>query len=121
MNAVLSLESTMDELSFVLGPALIGVASVLAHPAYAFAGAAVLVAVCGTAFALHPTAAAVPAPRRAARSPSGRGCPARSTSCAWASCFSASCSVAAAPESPRSRRSWATRTRPGSSTPRWAS
>ncbi|MEB8339221.1 MFS transporter [Streptomyces endophyticus] len=60
VNAVLSLESTMDELSFVLGPALIGVASVVAHPAYAFGAAALLVAVCGTAFALHPTATAVP-------------------------------------------------------------
>ncbi|MFI7383901.1 MFS transporter [Streptomyces sp. NPDC049813] len=60
VNAVLSLESTMDELSFVLGPALIGVASVVAHPAYAFGAAALLVAVCGTGFALHPTAAAVP-------------------------------------------------------------
>ncbi|MCX4830086.1 MFS transporter [Streptomyces sp. NBC_01016] len=61
VNAVLSLESTMDELSFVLGPALIGIASVVAHPAYAFGAAALLVAVCGTAFALHPTATAVPA------------------------------------------------------------
>ncbi|MFJ8929084.1 MFS transporter [Streptomyces sp. NPDC102364] len=60
VNAVLSLESTMDELSFVLGPALIGIASVVAHPAYAFGAAALLVAVCGTAFALHPTARAVP-------------------------------------------------------------
>ncbi|MFZ3567481.1 MFS transporter [Streptomyces sp. BH097] len=60
VNAVLSLESTMDELSFVLGPALIGIASVVAHPAYAFGAAALLVAVCGAAFALHPTATAVP-------------------------------------------------------------
>ncbi|MEV5612678.1 MFS transporter [Streptomyces sp. NPDC052225] len=67
VNAVLSLESTMDELSFVLGPALIGVASVLAHPAYAFGAAALLVAGCGTAFALHPTATAVP--RAAPRGP----------------------------------------------------
>ncbi|MER5438107.1 MFS transporter [Streptomyces sp. NPDC002790] len=60
VNALLSLESTMDELSFVLGPALIGIASVVAHPAYAFGAAALLVAVCGTAFALHPSATAVP-------------------------------------------------------------
>ncbi|MEU6843251.1 MFS transporter [Streptomyces sp. NPDC046716] len=72
VDAVLSLESTMDELSFVLGPALIGVASVVAHPAYAFGAAALLVAVCGTAFALHPTATAVP---RAA--PDARTRPAR--------------------------------------------
>ncbi|MFF1376253.1 MFS transporter [Streptomyces sp. NPDC058308] len=54
-GTVLSLESTMDELSFVLGPALVGLASVAGRPAYAFGAAALLVAVCGTAFALHPT------------------------------------------------------------------
>ncbi|WP_435279474.1 MFS transporter [Streptomyces sp. 1222.5] len=56
VGAALSFESTLDEMSFVLGPALVGVAAVLAHPAYALAGAALLVAVCGSAFALHPTA-----------------------------------------------------------------
>ncbi|MFJ3810968.1 MFS transporter [Streptomyces sp. NPDC090073] len=56
VGAALSFESTLDETSFVLGPALVGVAAVLAHPAYALAGAALLVAVCGSAFALHPTA-----------------------------------------------------------------
>ncbi|MEU9477592.1 MFS transporter [Streptomyces sp. NPDC048191] len=56
VGAALSFESTLDELSFVLGPALVGVASVLAHPAYAMGGAAALVATCGSAFALHPTA-----------------------------------------------------------------
>ncbi|GAA2729363.1 MFS transporter [Streptomyces nogalater] len=55
VGAALSLESTLDELSFVLGPALVGLAAVLAHPAYAMAAAALLVAACGTAFALHPT------------------------------------------------------------------
>jgi MFS family permease len=72
VNAVLSLESTMDELSFVLGPALIGVTSVVAHPAYAFGAAALLVALCGTGFALHPTAAAVPRAAADAR-PRARG------------------------------------------------
>ncbi|WP_037858608.1 MFS transporter [Streptomyces sp. NRRL S-340] len=66
VGAALSFESTLDEISFVLGPALVGLASVLAHPAYALGAAAVLVAVCGTGFALHPTAAATgPADRRA--------------------------------------------------------
>ncbi|MFD4629244.1 MFS transporter [Streptomyces sp. NPDC058284] len=55
VGTVLSLESTMDELSFVLGPALVGLASVAGHPEYAFGAAALLVAGCGTAFALHPT------------------------------------------------------------------
>ncbi|MFJ5029220.1 MFS transporter [Streptomyces sp. NPDC088560] len=58
VDAALSFESTLDEMSFVLGPALVGLTSVLAHPAYAMGGAAALVAICGTAFALHPTASA---------------------------------------------------------------
>ncbi|WPO70620.1 MFS transporter [Streptomyces sp. KN37] len=66
-NTVLSLESTMDELSFVLGPALVGLAAVAGHPAYAFGMAALLVVGCGTAFALHPTGRT--ARRGAAREP----------------------------------------------------
>ncbi|MGV9350107.1 MFS transporter [Streptomyces spiralis] len=66
----LSFESTLDEISFVLGPALVGLASVLAHPAYALGAAALLVGVCGTGFALHPTAAAT---RRAAGPRPGPG------------------------------------------------
>ncbi|MFD3544856.1 MFS transporter [Streptomyces sp. NPDC058655] len=57
VGAVHSLEGTLDEVSFVLGPALVGLASIVAHPAIALGGAAVLVAVFGTAYALHPTAA----------------------------------------------------------------
>ncbi|MFF1700944.1 MFS transporter [Streptomyces sp. NPDC058252] len=68
VNAALSLESTLDEISFVLGPALVGVAAVLAHPAYALGGAALLAAVCGSGFALHPTATATH-PRGAATHP----------------------------------------------------
>ncbi|MGW8763048.1 MFS transporter [Streptomyces sp. NPDC055815] len=58
VGAVLSFEGTLDEVSFVLGPALVGLAAALAHPAAALLLAALLLAVCGTAFALHPTAAA---------------------------------------------------------------
>lgn len=58
VGAALSFESTLDEISFVLGPALVGLAAVTAHPAYALGGAAVLVATCGTGFALHRTAVA---------------------------------------------------------------
>ncbi|MFD7558379.1 MFS transporter [Streptomyces sp. NPDC059835] len=68
IGAVHSIEGTMDEVSFVIGPALVGLAALVAHPAVALGGAAALVAVFGTAFALHPTAAAVaggPAPERA--------------------------------------------------------
>uniref|UniRef100_UPI0034DE2307 MFS transporter n=1 Tax=Streptomyces flavofungini TaxID=68200 RepID=UPI0034DE2307 len=71
-GTVLSLESTMDELSFVLGPALVGLASVAAHPAWAFAAAALLVAVCGTGFALHPTARTAGAGPRAPRARGAR-------------------------------------------------
>ncbi|WP_063757779.1 MFS transporter [Streptomyces fulvoviolaceus] len=70
----LSFESTLDEISFVLGPALVGLAAVLAHPAYALGAAAILVALCGSGFALHPTATetrprsvATPTPRRTGR------------------------------------------------------
>ncbi|MFF4252475.1 MFS transporter [Streptomyces sp. NPDC001663] len=62
IGTALSFESTLDEISFVLGPALVGLAAVLADPAFAMAAAAVLVAVCGTGFALHPTAGSTPPP-----------------------------------------------------------
>ncbi|MCX2184767.1 MFS transporter [Streptomyces sp. SKN60] len=54
---VLSFEGTLDEVSFVLGPALVGLAATVAHPAAALLTAAALLAGCGTAFALHPSAA----------------------------------------------------------------
>ncbi|MGA4838937.1 MFS transporter [Streptomyces sp. G45] len=76
VHTALSLESTMDELSFVVGPALVGLAAVAGHPAYAFGAAAALVAVCGTGFALHPTARAAGA-ARPAPAPRARGARAR--------------------------------------------
>ncbi|MFG2642140.1 MFS transporter [Streptomyces sp. NPDC048370] len=57
VGTVLSFEGTLDEVSFVLGPALVGLAAALAHPAAALLTAAALLAICGTAFALHPSAA----------------------------------------------------------------
>ncbi|MEW1927781.1 MFS transporter [Streptomyces sp. NPDC088360] len=77
VNTVLSLESTMDELSFVLGPAFVGLAAVAGHPAYAFGAAALLVAVCGSGFALHPTGRTVRAPRAADREAEDRAARAR--------------------------------------------
>ncbi|MGW4753283.1 MFS transporter [Streptomyces chartreusis] len=75
VGAALSFESTLDEISFVLGPALVGLAAVTAHPAYALGGAAVLVATCGTAFALHRTAAATrPGPDGGAPAKRRSGC-----------------------------------------------
>ncbi|MFF5496892.1 MFS transporter [Streptomyces aquilus] len=77
VSTALSFESTLDEISFVLGPALVGLAAVLAHPAHALAGAALLVAACGTGFALHPTATTAgprkaPTARAARRDPTAR-------------------------------------------------
>ncbi|MFD6759193.1 MFS transporter [Streptomyces roseolus] len=62
VGTVLSFEGTLDEVSFVLGPALVGLAAALAHPGAALLGAALLLALCGTGFALHPTASAAPPP-----------------------------------------------------------
>ncbi|MCT4352311.1 MFS transporter [Streptomyces sp. Je 1-79] len=56
VGTVLSFEGTLDEVSFVLGPALVGLAAALAHPAAALLTASALLATCGTAFALHPSA-----------------------------------------------------------------
>ena len=77
LSAALSYESTADEVGFVLGPALVGVLATTASPAAAMLLAAGLLAVGGTAFALHPTARAVraaTAPREAAARES-RGVP----------------------------------------------
>lgn len=66
VGAVHSLEGTLDEVSFVFGPALVGLAALVLHPAVALGGAAALVAVFGAAYALHPTAAVTAGgPRRA--------------------------------------------------------
>ncbi|MFI0976666.1 MFS transporter [Streptomyces sp. NPDC021093] len=66
IGTVLSFEGTLDEVTFVLGPALVGLAVAVAHPAAALLAAAGLLAVCGTWFALHPTAALLrPAARTA--------------------------------------------------------
>ncbi|MFJ5142128.1 MFS transporter [Streptomyces sp. NPDC088707] len=68
VGTVLSFEGTLDEVSFVLGPAFVGLAAALAHPAAALLLAALLLAVFGTAFALHPTArATLPEPSASTR------------------------------------------------------
>lgn len=76
VGAVHSLEGTLDEVSFVFGPALVGLAALIAHPAVALGGAAGLVIVFGTAYALHPTAAVTagaPAKARGRGTPRGKG------------------------------------------------
>ncbi|MFD9034032.1 MFS transporter, partial [Streptomyces sp. NPDC059567] len=66
VGTVLSFEGTLDEVSFVLGPALVGVAAALAHPAAALLLAAALLVTCGAAFALHPSALAAEGGTKAA-------------------------------------------------------
>ncbi|WP_326617726.1 MFS transporter [Streptomyces decoyicus] len=75
INTALSFEGTLDETSFVLGPALVGLSATVAHPAAALALAALLLAVCGSAFALHPTATALhPRAEALHPTPGARGC-----------------------------------------------
>lgn len=62
----LSLDTTIDEISFMAGPALAATVVVLFHPAAALLLAAGLGAVFGVLFALHPTA---PGPVRATGAP----------------------------------------------------
>ncbi|MBT1003162.1 MFS transporter [Paenarthrobacter sp. DKR-5] len=66
LEAALSYESTADELTFVLGPALVGLLASVAAPWLPLALAALLTATLVTAFALHPTHAAVPPARSSA-------------------------------------------------------
>lgn len=56
VDAAFSYEGAVDEASFAIGPALVGVVAVAISPAGALVTAAALLAVFGTAFALHPTA-----------------------------------------------------------------
>lgn len=68
LDTALSYESTADELTFVLGPALVGVLASLASPWLPLALAAALTLTLVPAFAVHPTVRAVPrrpAPTRA--------------------------------------------------------
>ena len=77
LSAAMSYESTADEVSFVLGPALVGVLAAAGSPQVAVVVAAVLVATAGTAFALHPTArTAAPAHAGPASTAVAHGAPA---------------------------------------------
>lgn len=57
IDAAFSYEGAADEASFVFGPALVGLLAVALDPGGALVAAAVMLAVFGTAFAIHPTAA----------------------------------------------------------------
>ncbi len=56
VTAAFSYEGAADEATFVLGPALIGLAITVASPGAALVVAALLLVVFGSGFALHPTA-----------------------------------------------------------------
>lgn len=60
LRTAMAYESTADEVTFVLGPALVGVLASVAHPAVGLGVAAAMVAILGVAVALHPTASAAP-------------------------------------------------------------
>ncbi|QRN79356.1 MAG: MFS transporter [Nocardiopsis sp. BM-2018] len=66
VSAAMSVEGVLDEASFVLGPALVGVLTLTLSPTASVLGAAVLIGVFGTVFALHPTAPPGSAPVRGA-------------------------------------------------------
>lgn len=67
LDTAFSYEGAVDEASFVLGPAMVGVLVALASPSVAMVTAALGLLVAGTAFARHPTARRPdPAPREAA-------------------------------------------------------
>ncbi|MFI6682826.1 MFS transporter [Streptomyces sp. NPDC050485] len=53
---VLSFDTTIDEIGFMAGPALAGLAVLLIHPVAAMVLAGALIAVFGALFAVHPTA-----------------------------------------------------------------
>ena len=56
VDVAFSYEGAADEASFAVGPALVGVGVVAISPSGALLLAAAMLAVFGTAFALHPTA-----------------------------------------------------------------
>jgi predicted MFS family arabinose efflux permease len=66
VDRAISLDAVMDEVSFVTGPALAGLLAFAIDPAASLLVAAVLIAVFGTLFALHPSAPAGTPPRRGA-------------------------------------------------------
>ncbi|MET9609626.1 MFS transporter [Streptomyces sp. NPDC006512] len=56
LGSALSFDTTLDEVGFVVGPALAGILAMTVHPASALVLAAVLILAFGTLFAVHPTA-----------------------------------------------------------------
>lgn len=73
LDTALSYESTADELTFVLGPALVGLLASLIAPWLPLALAAALTITFVSAFAVHPTEGSVVPLRRRPRSSSSAG------------------------------------------------
>ncbi len=74
LSTAYAYESVVDELGFVVGPALVGTIAAAGDPALAVLVTCGLLVVFGTAFALHPTAGIVPvggAGRRGLPGPAG--------------------------------------------------
>ncbi|MCU1516208.1 MAG: transporter [Pseudarthrobacter sp.] len=71
LDTALSYESTADELTFVLGPALVGILASLVAPWLPLALAAALTITLVPAFAVHRTHRAVPTYRRVRAQPAG--------------------------------------------------
>ncbi|MFZ3453018.1 MFS transporter [Arthrobacter sp. 7Tela_A1] len=85
LGTALSYESMADELSFVLGPALVGLLAASVAPWLPLALAAALSATMVTAFALHRTVDAVqPSPRRRRAANGARASKDRSEGVSWA-------------------------------------
>ena len=72
VDTAFSYEGAADEASFVLGPALVGLGVSVANPTVALAGAAVVLAIFGTSFALHDSARLALAATGSATGPLGR-------------------------------------------------
>ncbi|YCQ26858.1 MFS transporter [Arthrobacter sp. Z4-13] len=72
LDTALSYESTADEVTFVLGPALVGILASLLAPWLPLALAAAMTITLVPAFAAHRTHRAVPAARRAVPAAEGR-------------------------------------------------
>lgn len=68
-STVMSYESAVDELSFVIGPVLVGLLITLIAPWAPLALGAMLTATVVLAFAMHPTGARIPAHARVAHAP----------------------------------------------------
>ncbi|SDB79838.1 Predicted arabinose efflux permease, MFS family [Raineyella antarctica] len=74
LSTAYAYESIVDELGFVLGPALVGIMVAVGDPSVAVLSVCALLLVFGSAFAMHPTGAIVPrggAGRRGPRGPAG--------------------------------------------------